>query len=454
MADKVDYEDLAPWPEGLPDGFGGALQRTPPSSYGNDPANWRAAVKTPGATVAGGIPPSVVTQPGNTVGVGRYSASFTVAATGTAPLAYQWTFNSNSIYGATGPTLTLNNLRLDQAGAYACYVFNGAGFVLSSNAQLTVLTPVTITGQPQNVRLRGSTNVSDYGFTTNNATFTATVATQRPTRYQWSHNGNLLPDGTNSSLTVSNVDFDLHEGEYVLRATDDLSADVSQSARLTVLLSPTIIIPPPTNYLVASNGSISASVVILGNPPPFVYRWNEGSTMRSSATNALRTNYMSYGPITNYAPRTWRIIITNEANVAPTAFSQFSVAAALDTDLDGIPDDWEAAYGFGTNNVADGTIDFDGDGMSNRAEYYAGTNPTNSASYLRVDGPVLGGGGATLTVGAVSNRTYSVLYCDSLGTPGWSKLGDIQAKSANHVESVTDPGGSTNRFYRVVTPAQ
>ena len=450
--DAVRYNDKAPWPPAA-DGSGPSLQKKNALAYGNDPINWEGALPTPGQEFVVGSPPVIVFHPTNFVAVATYSATFSVAATGPGALYYQWRRNGANIPGANSPTLTLPNLQLQQAGDYTVLVFNSAGSVESTPATLTVLIPVSVSQNPQNVRMRGSTNTADYGFTTNNATFTVGASIQRPTRLQWRHNGQPIANATNSSLTLSNVDFDLHEGFYDVVLTDAVSSAISSPARLTVLLSPTIIQPPPTNYLVASNGTISASVVIRGNPAPFYYRWNEGSTFRVGATNDLRTNYLVYGPITNYIARTWRIIVTNEANVAPTAFFPFSVAAAVDTDGDGIPDQWEAGYGLGTNNLADAALDSDGDGMSNYAEYFAGTNPTNSASYLRIEGPVLGNG-ATVSFGAVSNRTYSVLFADSPDGPAWVKLADVQARNTNHVESITDPGGSTNRFYRVATPAQ
>ena len=48
----------------------------------------------------------------------------------------------------------------------------------------------------------------------------------------------------------------------------------------------------------------------------------------------------------------------------------------LDTDGDWIPDVWELRYGLNPANAADANLDPDGDRLTNRDEYFAGTNPT------------------------------------------------------------------------------
>jgi hypothetical protein len=83
-------------------------------------------------------PPAITTQPTNqTVYIGS-TASFSVVASGTLPLSYQWKFNTTNLVGATNATLWLTNIQPNQAGNYAVLVSNLYGSVLSSNAVLTV----------------------------------------------------------------------------------------------------------------------------------------------------------------------------------------------------------------------------------------------------------------------------------------------------------------------------
>jgi len=57
-----------------------------------------------------------------------------------------------------------------------------------------------------------------------------------------------------------------------------------------------------------------------------------------------------------------------------------------DFDRDGLPDVLERSIGLDTNNAADALLDPDGDGVSTRNEYRAGTDPLDPASYLHVRG--------------------------------------------------------------------
>ncbi|MEI7731009.1 MAG: M36 family metallopeptidase [Verrucomicrobiota bacterium] len=85
-------------------------------------------------------PPQIVTPPSAQLALRGETARFQVSANGTAPLAYQWFFNTNQFLANTlDGGLTLSNLGLSRAGYYLVVVTNGGGAVTSPAAPLTVL---------------------------------------------------------------------------------------------------------------------------------------------------------------------------------------------------------------------------------------------------------------------------------------------------------------------------
>src|ERR1051326_2695814 len=95
------------------------------------------------------VPPAISIQPSdqtNAVFAGD-TVNFTVQATGSAPLSYQWRKNGANISGALNPTaltnvLTLTNVQPADSAGYFVVVTNSAGSITSSVAQLLV-TPYT-----------------------------------------------------------------------------------------------------------------------------------------------------------------------------------------------------------------------------------------------------------------------------------------------------------------------
>jgi sugar lactone lactonase YvrE len=89
--------------------------------------------------------PVITTQPQSQTVTAGTNVQFTVVATGTPVLTYQWLFNGSAISGATSSFYSLSNVQTTNAGAYTVVVTNIAGSVTSNQATLTVnaITPTT-----------------------------------------------------------------------------------------------------------------------------------------------------------------------------------------------------------------------------------------------------------------------------------------------------------------------
>ena len=97
------------------------------------------------------VAPAITQQPADTSVTAGQNASFSVAATGTAPLTYQWQRNGVNIAGATTATYAFVTSLADSGAVFRAVVTNCAGSATSSGATLTVTAaaPVlTITQQP------------------------------------------------------------------------------------------------------------------------------------------------------------------------------------------------------------------------------------------------------------------------------------------------------------------
>lgn len=107
-------------------------------SYSGGSANFRVDDLT--LTLAVQTAPTITTPPAaQTVAAGA-DATFTVVASGTDPLGYQWRKNTQNIGGATNATYTIIGAQPADADSYDVVVTNMAGSATSSAATLTVLT--------------------------------------------------------------------------------------------------------------------------------------------------------------------------------------------------------------------------------------------------------------------------------------------------------------------------
>jgi len=162
----------------------------------------------PAVVDAGPTPPSQTVVPGTNV-------TFTVHVTGTPPVGGFWQvdsgggnfvpltngldLNGSFISGAQSSILTISNVQVADGTNYQFVAGNDYGTNNSPVATL-IVTPETVSITPQNPA----------AFTGNDVGFSALVTAGPPVNLQWyvidnSSVSNAIPNATNASLTVNNV---------------------------------------------------------------------------------------------------------------------------------------------------------------------------------------------------------------------------------------------------------
>lgn len=191
------------------------------------------------------LAPTITVPPASLTVTQHNTATFSVTAGGTAPLRYQWFFNSAELTNRTNATLTITDAQSTNQGNYQVRITNRVGGVLSPVVTLTVLDPPVISQQPQSrTNLAGST-----------ATLTVVAQGTAPLAYQWFLNGTTALSGeTNSSLTLTNVQKS-QAGTYSVRVSNSAGVLDSAGAVLTVIEMDFGDAPTPFATLLAQNGA-------------------------------------------------------------------------------------------------------------------------------------------------------------------------------------------------------
>lgn len=169
------------------------------------------------------VGPVITSQPaGMTQRLGE-AAAFTVVATGGPAPSIQWYKDSQSIPGATNPTLAFEHVTEADSGNYFAQVSNLAGTNTSVTVPLVVTVPPVFMNHPASRSTRVGTTVTLSG---------AATGTPSPT-YQWQKDGINIPGATLSSLLLSNVGTN-DTGVYSLLAVNSAGTNSSDLALFTV----------------------------------------------------------------------------------------------------------------------------------------------------------------------------------------------------------------------------
>jgi len=166
-------------------------------------------------------PPQIVTQPQiQTLRLGS-NAIFSVDATGSPALIYQWRKNGTNLNAATSSNLTLTGITTNDVGNYSVVITNLYGSVTSAPAAL-LIAPSLLTPYSGTVGLWGqqaTLSVSAWGSGTLN--------------YQWYKAGQLISDATNSTLIFPSVQL-TNAGLYSVVVSSQYGSVTNAAAELVV----------------------------------------------------------------------------------------------------------------------------------------------------------------------------------------------------------------------------
>ena len=218
-------------------------------------------------------PPVIDADPTNRTVLAGTNASFTVLASGGAPLRYLWFFNgTNLLAGQAANVLSLTNVQGAQDGGYSVVVTNSGGMATSQVAQLTVLLPPSIDIQPADVvRPAGAV-----------AGFSVTASGSGTLKYQWYKGATILSNETAAILVLANVQ-PATEGAYKVVITNIYGAITSRLASLRVGVVPSILSDPADTSVGA--GATALFNVTAAGDAPLAYQWYYAGSPLSGQTN-------------------------------------------------------------------------------------------------------------------------------------------------------------------------
>lgn len=276
---------------------------------------------SPGPTATA---PAITAQPADASVVEGEPAAFDVAASGTAPLAYQWESSPDGaawsdLTGATAAHLAIATATLAQdATRYRARVTNAAGSVTSNAARLTVAAAViapAITTEPADATVTAPAT----------ATFTVVASGTSPA-YAWSVSDDeglswkAVDGGTAATLEVKNTAQPMSGYLYRVHVSNSAGAVDSRAASLTVFspVAPTVTLQPEPITVVAGDPA-SFTAAATGDPAPTV-QWQSSTdgTTWTDLPGATEPTYVTPSRAAADTCTRYRAVFTNAAGSVPS----------------------------------------------------------------------------------------------------------------------------------------
>jgi len=336
-----------------------------------------------GATLGVIEPVQVVTPPQALSLCVGLPATLAVSATGTGPLAYQWSIDGTPIAGATSDSLDLDPLSVADAGAYSVEISNACNTVTTAPVDVVVLEPLAILSPPGAATLCvGQPLHLEVAFQGSS-----------PVGIQWFRDGAPIPGATSAQYDVGAVS-PADQGVYTVELANGCGTLASAPVDVEVRAAPSIIADPvPASSCVG--GSVLFSVTALGSPALF-YQWFRDGQPLPGETSASLSIAMVDAP----AAGAYAVSVTNDCGSALSASASLAV---LDPVVILVP-------------PAPASL-CEGDPLSLAVD--AAGSPPLAFQWRRDGAAIPGATGATYTVPAVGSAdagTYSVSVTNACGS--------------------------------------
>ncbi len=310
-----------------------ASYTTPAAIPDNDGDTFAVVISNPAGSVASSsarlsvtasaIAPAITTQPSDASITAGQTATFSVVASGTAPLSYQWQKNGTAITGATSTGYTTPaETTADNGVTFAVVVSNSAGNATSRSAKLNVAAPggpvaPSITVQPADQSIKAGQT----------ATYSVIATGSAPLSYQWRKNGAAIAGATSASYTTPAETTTDNGATFAVVVTNSAGSVSSRAARLTVsavAVAPTITTQPADQSIRA--GQTATFSVVASGTAPLSYQWRKNGAAIAGATSA---SYTTPAETTTDSGATFAVVVTNSAGSLISRSARLTVGPAL-----------------------------------------------------------------------------------------------------------------------------
>ncbi len=231
-------------------------------------------------------------------------------------------------------------------------------------------------------------------------------------------------------------------------------------------LNPSKVIPASARYLAGINLTIGPPSLFLqpvpqsvneGDPVTFnvsavgdgtvSYAWRRNGTPLTGATAATLNIASTSTPDAG----SYDVVVTDQDGTVTSATAILTVIVS-DSDLDGLPDDWENLWFPGDLSAMNSATDTDGDRVLDRDEWIAGTSPLDPVSFFAIESASTENNGATFRLSwpSVIGRHYSVEHSPSLAPGSWTATAVTDLPGTGIIMTSDLPLIAPRGFYRVV----